>query len=185
MPEAADVLVLLTVGPIPGSQETNRLIFSTGLPRPRKEKVRDHVPKGLRIAPSLHSPAFIAAGVATLALVAGILILSGQERHVVIDRITVVNPTAYRLEVEASAPRNGRTLRLGAVESQSQASFRNVSDQGKLWLFGFLYAGEEVGVVAVGEDRLKERDWRVVVPMDVDVHLRAVGAAPSAGPGVR
>lgn len=161
------------------------MIFSTGLPRPRKEKVRDHVPKGLRIAPSLHSPAFIAAGVATLALVAGILILSGQERHVVIDRITVVNPTAYRLEVEASAPRNGRTLRLGAVESQSQASFRNVSDQGKLWLFGFLYAGEEVGVVAVGEDRLKERDWRVVVPMDVDVHLRAVGAAPSAGPGVR
>ncbi len=142
------------------------------------------MPKGLRFTPSLHSPAFIAAGVATLGLVAGIVILSGQERNVVIDRITVVNPTAYRLEVEASGPRDGRTLKLGAVESQSQASFRDVSDQGQLWFFEFLYAGEEVGGLAVREDRLKDRDWRVVVPMDVEVHLRAVDAAPS-DPGVR
>lgn len=143
------------------------------------------MPKGLRIAPSIHPPAFIAAGVATLALVVGILILSGQERHVVIDRIIVVNPTAYRLEVVASGARDGRTVKLGAVESHGQASFRNVSDQGKLWFFGFLYAGDEVGGLAVGEDRLKDRNWRVVVPMDVEVHLRAVDATPSDGPGVR
>lgn len=157
--------------------------FSTRLPWPGKEQARRQRPKGLRITPSLHAPAFIAAGVATLALIGGILILSGHERHVVIDRITVVNPTAYRLEVEASGARDGRTLKLGAVESQGQASFRNVSDQGRLWFFGFLYAGEEVGGLVVGEDRLKDRDWRVVVPMDVEIHLRAVDAAPS-DPGV-
>jgi hypothetical protein len=111
------------------------------------------------------------------------LILSGQERHAV-DRITVVNPTAYRLEIEASGSRNSRKLSLGAVESQSQRSFRKVSDQGQLWFFGFLYAGEVVGALAVGEDRLKARDWRVVVPIDVGDHLRAVDAAPST-PGLR
>ncbi len=120
---------------------------------------------------------------ATLALAAGILILTGHERHVV-DRITVVNPTAYRLEVEASGSRNSGTLRLGAVASQSQRSFRNVSGQGQLWFFRFLYAGEVAGALAVEEDRLKDRDWRVVIPIDVEVHLRAVDAAPST-PGLR
>ena len=120
-----------------------------------------------------------------LVLVAGVLILSGHERHVVIDRITVVNPTAYRLEVEASGARDGRPLKLGAVQSQGKTSFRDVSDQGQTWFFAFLYAGKEVGALAVAKDRLEGREWRVVVPMNVEVHLRAVGAAPSANPGVR
>lgn len=157
------------------------MIFATGFLR--KEKVRGHVPKDHRRAPWFDTAALLAVGAVALALFTRILILSGEDRPMVIDRITVVNPSAYRLEVEASSPRNGAKLKLGVVESQSEASFRNVSDQGKFWHFGFLFAGKEVGALAVGEDRLKRRDWRLVVPMDVEVHLRAVAASPAVGRG--
>ena len=119
----------------------------------------------------------VVVGVATLALAAGGLTLC-QERAVVIDRLTAVNPTAYPLEVELSRARSPRAVLLGTVRPQSEAVFRDVPDQGELWIFVFLHAGREAGALTLRHRQLAERGWRVRIPMTVEEHLRAVDAAP-------
>ncbi len=122
--------------------------------------------------------AVVVVGVATLALVAGSLTVCRQERAVVIDRLTAVNPTAYPLEVELSRVRSGRAVLLGTVRPRTEAVFRDVPDQGDLWIFVVLHAGREVGARALRHEQLAERGWRVRIPMTVEEHLRAVDAAP-------
>ncbi len=106
------------------------------------------------LAVEILSRAVIGAGVLTLVLAAGSLILSRQARVVVVDRVTIVNPAAYRLQVELSSARSDRGVVLGDVQPQADAPFRNVPDHGELWVFAFLHAGKEVDVVPLRHEQL-------------------------------
>jgi len=117
-----------------------------------------------------------AAGALALARLVGWLIPTVP----FVDRITVVNPTVFHLEVEVGSAEDGGGLVLGAVAREQTQNFTAVLDQGRRWVFRFSSGGKLGGQVIASRDEMERSGWRVTVPPEVDEHLRANGLLPSA-----
>lgn len=97
-----------------------------------------------------------------------------------IESLTVVNRTAYDVEVSVtSADRDGWRL-LGRVSAGERAVDEQVEDIGDVWIFRFEYGGEPViDDLRVDRAELEGDEWTVEVPREVEERLQARDEDPS------
>ena len=97
-----------------------------------------------------------------------------------VDRLTMVNPHPYQLNVGVSDARGESQLLVGVVRRNRTAAYEEVIDQGPTWRFRFSYAGVEAGDLVVTRATLQQDRWRVTVPDLVAQRLEDEGLEPSA-----
>jgi hypothetical protein len=96
-----------------------------------------------------------------------------------VDRITIVNPTGYDLDVDVGGPERGGWLTVAIVEAHSEHVSEEVIDQGEVWVFRFLHWGDPVGEVSITRGDLVGNGWRVEVPEEVEERVQQLGRPPS------
>ena len=96
-----------------------------------------------------------------------------------VDRITIVNPTAYDLDVDVAGPERGGWLPVVIVEADSEDVAEEVIDQGEVWVFRFLHWGDPVGELSLTRAELEGASWRVEVPPEVEERLQQLERHPS------
>jgi hypothetical protein len=87
-----------------------------------------------------------------------------------IDRLTVVNPTAYDIGVEVTDGDRDGWLTLGDAHDRTATSFEEVLDQGKVWILRF--AEGEASELRLTREELERADWRVELPVETESRLR-------------
>jgi hypothetical protein len=97
-----------------------------------------------------------------------------------VERVTIVNPTPYHLNVELAAVGSSGSLDLGTAGRDTTMVVEKVYDPGNRWVLRLSYAGTPAGEVAVSRSDLKDAGWRVEIPSAVGDRLGAEGFAPSA-----
>ena len=60
------------------------------------------------------------------------------------DRITIVNPTEYDVDVDVTGPDRDGWLPVAIVGARSEKVAQGVIDQGDLWIFRFVHWGDPV-----------------------------------------
>lgn len=113
------------------------------------------------------------------AAVLGLLLLACLEQPRHVDRLIIVNPTAYELAVEVTGEGRDGWLPLGVVPARSEHVVREVVDQGDVWIFGVRHWGEPVGEFSVTRNDLEGTGWRVDVPREVGERLQELGRPPT------
>lgn len=119
--------------------------------------------------------AAVFAGVAALVLASTVL-----SADPFVDRVIVVNPTPYQLNVKLAAAGHRGSLDLGTAARDSTMTVEKVFDPGQRWVLRFSYAGTAAGEVTVSRSDLEKADWRVEVPPAVGERLAAEGFVSSA-----
>ena len=126
-------------------------------------------------------------GVTGLAVVAGVVLLGTLlgVGHVTalpprVERLTIVNPHPYHVNVSVSDGRPDAQLLLGTVKRNRSAAYDEVIDQGSTWRFRFSYAGIEAGELVVSRSSLEADGWKLSVPPETAQRLKTEGLGPSA-----
>jgi hypothetical protein len=96
-----------------------------------------------------------------------------------VDRITIVNPTGYDLDVDVGSPGGDSWLPVAIVEARSERVAEEVIDQGEVWVFRFLHWGDPVRELSLTRAELEEAGWRVEVPGEVEERLQELERPPS------
>ena len=119
--------------------------------------------------------ALVALGIAAWLVAIGRL-LAGPS---FVERIVVVNPTAYDVEVAVTDGGRDGWLGLGAVEDGATQQFQAVLDQGDVWIVRF--AEGKGGELQLTRDELRRAGWRIEVPHDTEAAASTlVGPARAA-----
>jgi hypothetical protein len=96
-----------------------------------------------------------------------------------VEQITIVNPTAYDLDVDLTGRDRDGWLPLAIVEARSEDVVQEVNDQGELWIFRFRHWGDPIGELSFTRAELEQKGWRVEVPQQVIERLGELGRPPS------
>jgi hypothetical protein len=112
-----------------------------------------------------------AAGLVALVVVLGAC--SGPAPTV--ERITIVNPTGYDLDVEVTNRDRQGWLPVAIVEARTEDVAQEVIDQGEEWVFRFRHWGDPVGELSLTRAELERNRWRVEVPAEVEERLKELG----------
>jgi len=99
-----------------------------------------------------------------------------------VERVTIVNPTPYDLEVELSGTGRANGLTLGAVGREQTKVIEDVLDQGSEWTFTFRKGHDDAGRLTVPRAQLAADHWQLTVPSSVADRLAASGSQPSPKP---
>jgi hypothetical protein len=99
-----------------------------------------------------------------------------------VERITLVNPTAYDLDVEVADEDRAEWLPVAIVEAESEDVAHEVIDQGEAWIFRFRHFGDPVGELSFTRTELERNGWRVEVPAEVEERLQQLGRPASEEP---
>jgi hypothetical protein len=92
--------------------------------------------------------------------------------------LSVVNPTPYELDVDATdGGRHGWTG-IGTAGRQSTTAFDDVIDQGGTWVLQFAYGGQVAGELRFSRHDLATAHWRVDIPAAFGQTLQAAHIAP-------
>jgi hypothetical protein len=108
----------------------------------------------------------------TLAIVAAVVLASCAGPPPTIAEITIVNGTAYDLDVEVSGEDRQGWFPVAIVEAGSTDVSEEVIDQGEVWVFRFRHWGDPVGELSLNRGELEESGWRVEVPEAISERLR-------------
>ncbi|HEX8769471.1 MAG TPA: hypothetical protein VF711_01740 [Acidimicrobiales bacterium] len=120
----------------------------------------------------------LVAAVAVLVLVLAVFpLLRGPA---FIPHLTLVNPTAYQVNVEASGSTRDGWLDLGSVSRESEVALEGVADQGQRWSFRFSSGGVFASEMVVSRVDLGRGNWRVNIPDGIAVPLHDAGLPTSA-----
>ena len=92
-----------------------------------------------------------------------------------VDRITIVNPTGYDLDVDVAGPERDGWIPAAIVEAGSERVAEEVIDQGEVWVFRFLHWGDPAGELSVTRAELEGDGWQVEVPEEVEARLQQLG----------
>jgi hypothetical protein len=96
-----------------------------------------------------------------------------------VSRITVVNRTAYTLDIDASgAARDGWTS-VTFADKHATTVAEDVLDPGSVWVLRFSAQGGDGGQLRLSRAQLERSGWRVTVPGAVAQRLERAGVAPS------
>jgi hypothetical protein len=94
-----------------------------------------------------------------------------------VDQIAFENPTKYHIRIEVSDGEAGGWMAIGAAaERNTTSTFRQIVDQGEVWLFRFSAQGEDGGELRLTREQLERDQWQVRIPDRVDEELQAAGA---------
>jgi hypothetical protein len=117
----------------------------------------------------------VVRGLLTLALTAAF----GCSRPVTyVDRVVIVNPTPYDVNVVVGPGDRSAWLAVGTARHDAETPFEEVVDQGETWVVRFAYGGEVGGEVSVRRAELARNGWRITVPPDVAERLRGRSVVP-------
>ena len=118
-----------------------------------------------RARPTLPTVGAVVLAVVTTAVAVWFLVAALQ-RPAFVEKVVVVNPHGFDVNVRVSDGQGEGHLGLGPVEADSTRTIRSVIDQGNVWVFTFDRAGRPVGEIEVPRSALEADDWRVEVPSD-------------------
>lgn len=94
-----------------------------------------------------------------------------------VDAIVIENPTAFTANVDVGGDTREGWVGLATVQANSEATIRNVLDQGDSWTFRFGYSGYQQEIRLSREDLARGR-WRVPIPSSFESELRRRGLVP-------
>lgn len=123
------------------------------------------------------SLAAVAATVAVVAMLVGAGAL--VELPPTVDRITLVNPTQFALDVAVNSGGSGPWSPVGIVEQRSTQVAEQVLDQGDEWVFRFAGQGRAAGETRLSRSQLEQSNWKLEIPVTIGEALTAAGAAPN------
>jgi hypothetical protein len=133
---------------------------------------RPHVPR--RTLPPFSVIALFVLGALLCAAMAYVL-----RDPALVDQVTVDNPSSLEVSVDVRPSITGARLAVAAVPPDSQATTRDVLDQGDDWIFSFSSGGIEGGDLHVTRTQLAADGWRVVVPARVIDRLQSGSFVPA------
>lgn len=116
--------------------------------------------------------AVVVAGLAVAILSAG---LSGNN---FVDRLTVVNRTAYDLDVDVTDGARSGWTGIGTAQRDGVDVFEQVLDQGDTWIFRFTYGGVTAGEMRRTRADLRRDSWRLEVAAEMAGPLETAGITP-------
>jgi hypothetical protein len=121
---------------------------------------------------------WLIAGIAAFAvLAAGVSRLSAGPSFV--DQITIDNPSAYAVTVEATNSGRHGWLGLTTIDPRETRPIGRVLNQGDRWVFRFAAQGQPAGEIELNRAELSAAGWKLVVPATVLDQLRAKGVPPT------
>lgn len=97
-----------------------------------------------------------------------------------VPRLTLVNSTAYQVNVDATGASGGGWLDLGSVPREREVALSGIVDQGRTWTFRFSSAGIFAGEMTLSRSDLEHEGWRVNIPAGVAAPLQDAGLPPAA-----
>jgi hypothetical protein len=95
-----------------------------------------------------------------------------------IHRITVVNPTRYTLEVEATDATHDGWTSVTIANKDSTTVAEEVIDQGSVWILRFSAQGGGGGQVRLSRTQLERSGWHLTIPTAVANRLDEAGTPP-------
>lgn len=98
-----------------------------------------------------------------------------------VDRLTVVNPTPYALDVDVKDGPDSAWTPVGVAEERSTQVAEQVLDQGDQWVFRFQGQGAQSDELRFTRRQLEEANWRIEIPQAVTQRLADAGAPPNPG----
>jgi len=120
---------------------------------------------------------------ATAAVIVLAVVLLGAGRLVqspsFVGQVSVVNRTAFDLNVAVSDGHPGDGMLLTVAQPSSTTSVPEVVDQGSTWVFALSRGGVSAGTVRMTESQLEARHWQVVIPASAANPLFANGQQPA------
>ncbi len=118
------------------------------------------------------------AGIAVAAL-ALVVVVPATRPPSFVDRVTIVNPHAWSIEVSMGGREGGGLIGVGTVGREQNQTFEEVMDQGPSWIFHFAYGGVDGGELVIGRAQLERARWTITVPEEFPARMRAAGVEPS------
>ncbi len=96
-----------------------------------------------------------------------------------VDRVTVVNPHPWSVEVAVTGEERDGVVGMASVGRERTKTVEDVLDQGRTWIFRFSYGGVDGGELVVSRSELERARWTVAVPEDFAARMRAAGMGTS------
>ncbi len=96
-----------------------------------------------------------------------------------VDRITVVNPHPWSVEVAVAGEEGGAELPIASVGRERSHTVHDVLDQGRSWSFTFAYGGVDGGQLVISRSELERTGWTITVPEGFAARMRMAGMGPS------
>jgi hypothetical protein len=93
-----------------------------------------------------------------------------------VERIKLVNPTAYAVDVDVTGADRHGWLQLGEADQHTTTVFEAVLDQGSAWTIRL--ANGAGGEIHFTRDELVRAGWRVEIPTAMDARLRPTWGRP-------
>jgi len=122
--------------------------------------------------------ATVVAGATVLLLVLSIFpLLQGPD---FVPHLTLINPTAYQVNIDITGAGEKGWLDLGTVPREREVALQGVVDQGRDWTFRFTSGGVYAGEMTLSRADLEREHWRVNVPAGITVPLQEAGLPASA-----
>jgi hypothetical protein len=121
--------------------------------------------------------AILAGAAAMLLFLPMLLLLQGPS---FVSKITLTNPTPYRVNVEVTGAEDDGWLDLGTVPREREITVEEVASQGDRWVFRFTSAGVIAGELELARADLERDGWRVNIPAGLAETLRAAGVPVAA-----
>ncbi|MDQ6909933.1 MAG: hypothetical protein M3Z84_03970 [Actinomycetota bacterium] len=97
-----------------------------------------------------------------------------------VRRLTLVNPTAYQVNLETSGSPGDGWFDLGTAPREREVVLEGVADQGEKWTFRFSSGGVFASEMVLSRTDLERGKWRVHIPDGIAVPLHDAGLATSA-----
>ena len=114
----------------------------------------------------------------TVLLLTAVLFAGACSNVSFVDEITVVNETAYPVDVEVSDESRQRWLNLTTAQRDQETAVQEVIDQGAVWVFRFGYAGTHEEEIEIRRSELVRDGWTVEVPESLGEALERLGIEP-------
>lgn len=95
-----------------------------------------------------------------------------------VERVIIVNPTAYDVNVDVRAKGRPGWSMLGEARHDAETPFHEVVDQGTTWVVRFSYGGIDGGEITLPRRRMAGNRWRIEIPEEVAERLAEHGIAP-------
>jgi hypothetical protein len=96
-----------------------------------------------------------------------------------VERVTIVNHTAYAFDVEVADKSADDWLPLGTTDDHSTVNLGSVFDQGSTWTFRFSVEGTILGTVVESRSNLASAGWDVEIPQRFADQIHSEGVAPT------
>jgi hypothetical protein len=121
----------------------------------------------------------LVAVVAVIAVAILVFVTSQLHEPDRLERLTLVNPTDYGVNVAVAPSAGAGVFELGWVWEHAERDIPDAPDVGDTWIIRFSYAGIDAGEIETTREVLAGDGWRLTIPPSVAERLAAAGVPPA------